>query len=234
MSSWRRWLPVVVAVLVVALPLTRWAKQRWQTEQELAATERLGTALTQRFHEARALKVATLSGTVTARASDTRFFDLVTSQSVTRSPYSVDYFVDLSQLDTGHLRWDARRRVLVVEVPEVTVAAPNIREDQAQRDVSGPFVTRQAQEQLTRRSGDAAASRTLEAARDPANLARARDSARRAVAALAKAPLAAAGQEGVTVTVRFPSDPPLTAERWDTSRTIAEVLGSDALGETRR
>ena len=55
-------------------------------------------------------------------------------------------------------------------------------------------------------------------------IAQARNNARAALANLLRAPLAAAGKGAVNVEVRFPADGMKSNERWDESRSLAQVL----------
>ncbi len=100
--------------------------------------------------------------------------------------------------------------------------------DEARKSLTrtrGVFVTRAASEALGRQTSVAAQRSAQAEAASPERVAAARENAREALAAVLRGPLTAAGLGDVRVEVRFPSDPESATERWDTSRSLREVLG---------
>jgi Protein of unknown function (DUF4230) len=186
----------------------------------------LSGVVTATFGKASALKVGTLSGTVQATAADARLGGLLQSDSVMRAPYSVDYALDLSKLTLRDFQWDAGDRVLTVRVPEVIAAAPNIDETKMTVERRGVFITRGAFDSMGRIASTRAARIAADKAATPEMMAKARANARAALADLLKAPLKAAGMRKVTVAVRFASEGIRSNERWDESRSLAEIYGN--------
>ena len=115
----------------------------------------------------------------------------------------------------------------MVDVPDVTVGQANV--DEAARTVSetrGLVVTRDAADRLAQIVSQRAQATAAAEARKPAQLALARDNARKALGRLLAAPLAAAGQDDVRVVLAFPFERNAQAEEWDRSRRVDEVLSN--------
>ena len=223
----------VAVVVLLTLGIGGWiAWQRYQERYTVTTEPDSGQAVTRiitaRLSGASALKVASLSGTLQATASDVRGFGWLRSDQVVKMPYSVDYFVDLGGIGEGQLSWSADTRTLVVDAPDVTVAKPNI--DEAGRTLSethGMIVTRDAAAALAQRVSAVAQGRAAREARSPERLAQARELARASLARVLAAPLAAAGEGDVRVVVTFPAERGVRdGERWDVSTPPAEVLGN--------
>ena len=172
------------------------------------------------------LRVGTLSGTVQSVATDTRGFGLLTSDQVVKAPYSVDYFVDVSELGLDDYVWDAGSRTLTVRMPPVTVGQANV--DEGRRTLvrtRGLVVTRGAAEKLAQATSQRAQRLAQAKAEEPEQIARARERARTAVASLLRAPLAAAGVEDIRVRAVFSDEVGQTnTDRWDVTRSLQEVL----------
>ncbi|WP_293883491.1 DUF4230 domain-containing protein [Sphingomonas sp.] len=184
----------------------------------------LSKVVTATFGKTSALKVGTLSGTVQAVATDRRGFGLLNSDQVIKAPYSVDYFVDLSTLSLQSYIWNPKSRTLSIRVPEVTVAPANVDETRMMVRRRGIFITSAAYDAMSRMSSTQAVRVAQTAATKPENLSKARDNARVALAALLRAPLAAAGIGDANIVVHFPTDGGVSNERWDESRSLARVL----------
>lgn len=174
------------------------------------------------------LKVAELSGIVQATAADIRGWGWLRSDRIIKMPYSVDYFLDLSAIRASDMTWDRASQTLVVDAPDVSVARPNT--DEGRRTLvrtTGVFVTRDAAEQLARRTSLRAEGAAESEARSPERMAQARELARRSVASVMTRPLVAAGFDKARVVVTFPPERPnRDASRWDTSRRIEDVLAN--------
>ncbi|HWK34904.1 DUF4230 domain-containing protein [Sphingomonas sp.] len=216
----------VVAAIVVATGV--WFYDRYREERVATVPGEGGQPITQivsaRLAGASALKVADLSGTVQSTASDIRAMGWLRSDQIVKMPYSVSYFVDLSRLGARDLQWNADTRTLIVDAPDVVPAAPNT--DEGRRTLvqtNGLFVTRGAAEELSRLTSLHAGTAASREAQSPERMAQAREHARRAVADLLARPLAAAGLGDVRVVVTFPPER-RDHERWDTTRSVAEVL----------
>lgn len=172
-----------------------------------------------------ALRVATVSGTVQTVAAASRLGGLLTSDQVVKSPFSVDYSVDLSRIGARDLTWDPAARALTVNVPDVTVDRPNI-DQSATTLVStrGLLVLRGASTEMFRKGAVAAVGAATAEARKPQWLALARENARRDLERLLGAPLAAAGVRARAVHIVFPFERPGPDTRWDVSRSVEDVL----------
>ena len=224
---------VVAVVVLLALAAGGWVlwqryEERYTVTTEPDSGQAVTRIITARLSGASALKVAALSGTLQATASDVRGFGWLRSDQVVKMPYSVDYFVDVGGIGEGQLSWSADTRTLVVDAPDVTVARPNI--DEAARtliETHGMYVTREAAASLSQRVSAVAQARAEREARSPERLAQAREMARAGLARLLAAPLAAAGEGDVRVVVTFPAERGARdRERWDVSTPPAEVLGN--------
>jgi hypothetical protein len=223
---------IAAAALAVIVAAGVWLWDRYAERAVVTAPPEGGAPVTQivtaRLAGASALKVAELSGTVQATASDIRGLGLLRSDQVIKMPYSVAYHVDVSRIGDGALEWNAETRTLIVDAPDVTVDAPNT--DEGRRSLvrtTGLFVTRAAAEELSRRTSIRAGAAADKEARSPERMAQAREQARGALARLLAAPLAAAGMGDARVVVTFPPERfSRTRERWDVTRPVSEVLAN--------
>lgn len=182
--------------------------------------------VTARLAGASALKVAELTGTVQATASDTRGLGMLRSDQTVKMPYSVGYFVDLARLGPGDLQWNAATKTLIVDAKDVTAAPANT--DEGRRtlvETSGLFVTREAAEMLSQRTSARATAVAEREANSAERMAQAREHGRVAIARLLARPLAAAGLGDVRVVVTFPPERAAqNRERWDVSRSPEQVV----------
>lgn len=216
---------LAVVALVAWIAWDRYADARLATLPDDGGSP-VTQVVTARLAGASALKVAELSGTVQATASDTRGLGLLRSHQTVKMPYSVGYFVDLSRLDDGDLQWNPQTGTLIVDAPDVTAAPANT--DEGRRtlvETSGLFVTRQAAETLSQRTSARATAVAEREANSPERMAQARELGRTAVARLLAQPLAAAGLGNARVVVTFPPERSgLSRERWDVSRSPGQVM----------
>jgi Protein of unknown function (DUF4230) len=183
--------------------------------------------ITASFAGMNALKVGMVSGDVLASSNTTAFFGMMPVMQRSRAPYTVDYFVDLSKLSAANYRWNAATRTMSIDVPDVTIAAPNIDGAKAAIVQQGVYISRGAGIALQQQAAERATAAARKTAQDPKYIAQARANARAAIARLAVAPLKAAGLGTVNVAVRFPVDPKPEAvaqEVWDESTPVAEIL----------
>ena len=136
-------------------------------------------------------------------AKDNRYLDLLQSRQIAVIPATVRYTLDLSAMDAADMAWDEAARALTVTLPDIAISAPNLDEARAQYLREGIFITRDAQDNLTRQNTQLAEQMAREAAQAPAMMSLARSAARDAVGQNLAIPLQAAGFGEVTVTVRF-------------------------------
>lgn len=179
-----------------------------------------------KFEKAAAIKVGVIKGKVLAKAEfKGRIF---TSRQESLFPVTVDYFINLDRVRQQSYRWNADTGVLTIDLPDVTIAKPNIDEPGAITRQHGPFISREASLALARQVSVRSEAKARAFANDPKNMAKARDNARTVATNLALQPLEAAGMENVRVSVSFPWEPKTylnrPVEEWDQSRRPAEVI----------
>ncbi len=229
-EAWRMIVAVALLVGVVGGLLLAWSeyRDRHVVTKPVEAPE--GPAVTQIVTAKMAgmgdLRVARLSGTVQAAATDVRWGGLLKSGRVAKMPYSVDYHVDLSNISERDMQWDEDDRTLIVDAPDVTADRANIDDGKASVvERSGVLVTREAGEQLSAQVSRAADGAAQREATSPERMAQARELARAAIARTFRAPLVAAGQGDARVVVTFPAERGARyREQWDQSRRPEEVL----------
>jgi len=222
--------PLIIAAIVAAIGIVGFLAWQRYDEKHVVAKEEDGSAVTQlvtaRLSGMSSLKVAELSGTVQSSASDVRGFGWLRADQVVKMPYSVDYFVDMSRLGAADVQWIEASRTLIVDAPDIAVARPNT--DEGRRSLvrtTGLFVTREAAEELSRRTSLNAAARAGAEAGSPERMAQAREHARRAIANLLSTPLSTLGYGDARVIVTFPPErTSRDGERWDVSPSIEQVL----------
>lgn len=220
---------VIVAMLALAA-LALWQYRRAGNEQVRREKAELDTGLaasrvlTAVLAQKAVLRVATLDGQVVSRG-ECRSGYFFPNQQNTLAPYSVGYSLDLSRVDRASYRWNARRKMMFVELPDVAVEPPNIDLSRARSAQSGLFVSRTCGLAMQQQVADRLRAKADQRARRADYVVKARGWARAAVGNLVQTPLVAAGIEDVTVQVRFPGDPrPADGKAWDRSRSIDEVL----------
>jgi hypothetical protein len=136
-------------------------------------------------------------------SKDARYLGLVQSRQVAVIPARVDYTLDLSQMDQGRLRWDEGTRTLAVQLPPLQVGRPNLDEARAQYLREGIWISRDAQDSLTRQNTRLAEQQAVEQAANPILLGLARSAAKEAIRQNLAIPLQVAGFGKVNVNVRF-------------------------------
>jgi hypothetical protein len=228
MAKHRLLILLAAAIVAVAIGAFLWQRDRAaraEAELGLAASRTLSAV----FERAATLKVAQLRGEVLARSESTSAFGMVRNVQTTRAPYSVGYLVDVGRLTPASYRWNADARIMSVDLPAVTVEHANVDLSRARVAQDGIYVSRRSGIAMQQQAAVRLAGAAERKANDPANVAKARDAARTAVAGLIAAPLAAAGLGEVRVVVRFPGEARpagIPREQWDMSRSLEEVLGN--------
>lgn len=224
--SRNRILGIVAVVILLAIGWLLFQRQQAAQEARSVGIE-VSRTITASFAGMNALKVGTVSGDVLASSNSTAFFGMMPVVQRSKAPYSVDYFIDLSKLSAANYRWNASTRTMSIDVPDVTIAAPNIDGAKAAIVQQGVYISRGAGITLQQQAAQRATAAATKTAQDPKYVAQARANARTAIAKLAIAPLKAAGMGTVKVAVRFPIDPKPEAvaqEDWDRSTPVAEIL----------
>src|SRR5690606_22210153 len=136
-------------------------------------------------------------------SEDSRFFGTVRSRQVAVIPARVDYTLDLSQMGESRLSWDAASKTLDVQLQPLEISRPNLDEGRAQYLREGLWITRDAQDSLTRDNTRLAERQAMEQAASPVLMGLARSAAKDAIRQNLAIPLQVAGYGDVTVNVRF-------------------------------
>jgi hypothetical protein len=223
---------VVLILVVLGAALWSWRADQARKEAELQLGLDSSRIVAQAFASTNQLKVSQLTGKVTARAEDPGMVAVLASSQTMTAPFSVDYFVDLSQVAPADFAWDAKGKKLVIAVPDPLPARPNIDEGAARITQTGLFISRTAALRLARQASVAMAVRAAKEAQTPANMQKAREAARAALRTNALAPLKAAGVDVADVQVRFRSEGRTNDDVWDYTTRIEDVPAR--LDEMRR
>jgi hypothetical protein len=140
-------------------------------------------------------------------SDDARLFGLVKSHQVAVIPARVDYTVELSEMRADRMQWDGASSTLSVRLPPVTVSRPNLDEARAQYLREGVWITRDAQDKLTRDNTRLAERMAVEQAGNPVLMNLAREAAVSAIRQNLGIPLKVAGFGNVKVIVSFDGAP---------------------------
>ena len=140
-------------------------------------------------------------------SDDSRLFGLVTSKQVAVIPARVDYAIDLGKVGRERMRWDAANKTLTVRLPALEVTRPNLDEARAQYLREGVWITRAAQDKLTRDNTKLAERMAVEQAANPVLMGLARGAAKDAVRQNLAIPLQVAGFGDVKMAVTIDGEP---------------------------
>jgi hypothetical protein len=188
---------LIVILLLAAVGWLAWRAFGPQDHGDPLATSLVA------FEEQNRLTVFSAQLSPVVASEDSRLFGTLTSRQVAVIPARVDYTLDLSQVDASRLAWDEASRTLTVQLPQIRVGTPNLDEGRAQYLREGLWITRQAQDQLTRDNTRLAEQQAQQQAANPVLMDLARQAARTAVTQNLAIPLQVAGFGNVEVTVRF-------------------------------
>jgi hypothetical protein len=221
---------VLLAVIVGALTAIYFAYRTYTDRYTITTEGRDGPAVARivatTFAGASDLKVSTLSGTVQSVGTNKGMFAWLDSSYVMKAPFSAGYYVDLSAMGPKDFRWDEATKRLTVRAPDVRVGDINVDESRIYiEDTKGVFVTRTMMGRMRRQASAGANHVAAAEARKPERIAAARRNARATLSNLLAAPLRAAKLGDVAVEVTFAGEGRST-ERWDTSRSLQDVLGN--------
>lgn len=128
---------------------------------------------------------------------------MVKSRQVAVIPSRVDYTLDLSKMDRNRLAWNENTRTLDVLLPPLTVGKPNLDEARAQYLREGIWITREAQDNLSRTNTRTAEAEAMKQAANPVLMNLARSAAKDAIRQNLAIPMEVAGFGNVTVNARF-------------------------------
>ena len=136
-------------------------------------------------------------------AEDSRLMGLVKSRQVAVIPARVDYSLDLSRMDRNRLAWNTSTKTLDVLLPPLNVGTPNLDEGRAQYLREGVWISREAQDSLSRTNTRLAEQQATQQAGNPVLMNLARSAAKDAIRQNLAIPLQVAGFGDVTVNARF-------------------------------
>jgi hypothetical protein len=187
-------------LFIVMLALSAWLA--WRAFGPEDNGDPLATSLVA-FEKQNRLTVFSAQLSPVVASEDSRLMGLVQTRQVAVIPARVDYTLDLSRMDASRLRWDEGTSTLDVQLPPLTVGRPNLDEGRAQYLREGIWISREAQDNLTRQNTRLAEQQAQEQAANPVLLGLARSAARDAIRQNLAIPLEVAGFGEVTVNVRF-------------------------------
>lgn len=187
-------------LLIVTLALAAWLA--WRAFGPADNGDPLATSLVA-FEKQNRLTVFSAQLSPVVASEDSRFLGMVKSKQVAVIPARVDYTLDLSRMDRSRLRWDEGSKTLAVQLPALTVGRPNLDEGRAQYLREGIWISREAQDKLTRANTRLAEQQAQEQAANPVLMGLARSAAKDAIRQNLAIPLEVAGYGDVTVNVRF-------------------------------
>ena len=187
-------------LFIILLALAAWLAWKAFFEEDLG--DPVATSVVA-FEKQNRLTVFSAQLAPVVSSEDSRFFGALKSRQVAVIPARVDYTLDLSQMDASRLAWDADSETLDVQVPRVSVGRVNLDEARAQYLREGVWITRDAQDNLTRNNTRLAERQATEAAANPVLVDLAENAAREAIRQNLAIPLQVAGYGDVTVNVRF-------------------------------
>lgn len=188
------------ALFLIALAAAVFFAWKWWQPEDLG--DPLATSLVA-FEKQDKLTVFSAELAPVVSSNDSRMFGLVNSKQVAVIPARIDYAIDLSKVGRERLNWDAQTQTLGVKLPALTVSRPNLDEARAQYLRDGIWITREAQDKLTRDNTRLAESQAVQQAANPVLLNLARQAAKEAISQNLSIPLQVAGYGKAKVVVTF-------------------------------
>jgi len=196
-------LPWLLFIIVLALAV--WLAYR-AFAPKAGGGDPIGTTIVA-FEKQNRLTVFSAQLAPVVAAEDSRLLGLVKSRQVAVIPARVDYALDLSKMDRNRLVWNTATHTLDVLLPPLTVGTPNLDEARAQYLREGVWITRDAQDALSRANTTLAAQQATQQASNPVLMNLARSAAKDAIRQNLAIPLQIAGFGDVTVNARFDGEP---------------------------
>jgi hypothetical protein len=214
-----------VVILVLAGLLALWGVQRYVSDRLTPDPTTIASASLEGLREQNRLSAfaARYVAVVTSKQSQLGF----TTEKTLIMPGMVRYEVDMGKLTQADVAWDGNTKTLAVRLPAVEADGPQVDLNAVREYGSGGVLTTftDAEKRLDAANRRAGQIELIRQAREPAMIKLARDATRRAVERSFAMPLRAAGIDA-TVAVRFADEPTASTERWDTSRSLQDVLGN--------
>lgn len=187
-------------LFLVALAAAAFFAWRWRQPDDLG--DPLATSLVA-FEKQDKLTVFSAELAPVVSSNDSRLFGLVNSKQVAVIPARIDYTINLAQVGRDRLTWNADAQTLSVRLPPLTVSRPNLDEARAQYLRDGIWISRDAQDKLTRDNTRLAEAQAVQQAANPVLMNLARQAAREAIAQNLSIPLQVAGYGKAKVEVTF-------------------------------
>jgi hypothetical protein len=152
----------------------------------------------------------------------------MSAQKTLIMPGMVRYEIDMAKLQQKNVQWDANAKRLTVTLPPVEIVGPEIDLNAMREYDGGGMLMRftDVEDRLDAANRKAGQAELVRQAREATPMKLAKDATRRAVERSFTMPLKAAGIDA-SVQVLFPDErPDSSRERWDRSRSPAEVVGN--------
>ena len=146
----RKTLGTIIGALLLLGLIALWQSreaEKKRREEEIATAQGIAQVLTSTFAGKTDLRVASVNGTIDVTSVNQG--SLFSSKLRGTLPFSVDYFVDLSGLSLDDVKYDPATKRLLVTIPDVRVAEPNIDLAKGRMgNAQGWWVSRQASQAL--------------------------------------------------------------------------------------
>ena len=191
---------MIVIVLLAAVGFLTWRAFFHQEEGDPVGSAMMA------FEKQNSLTVFSSRFETVAESTDARGvmgLDLLKSRQAMIVPATVEYRLDLSQMERDDFVWDPDSERLEVVLPQLRISKPNLDEANARYFTEGRFVTREASTALSRNNSAQAERNAKAFAKNPEILSMARKAARDAIRQNLAIPLQVAGYDEAQVTVRF-------------------------------
>ena len=188
------------ALFLVTLAVAAFFAWKWWQPEDLG--DPLATSLVA-FEKQDKLTVFSAELAPVVSSNDSRMFGLVNSKQVAVIPARVDYTINLASVGRDRLSWNAQEQTLSVRLPALTVSRPNLDEARAQYLRDGIWITREAQDKLTRDNTRLAEAQAVQQAANPVLMNLARQAAKEAISQNLSIPLQVAGHGKAKVVVNF-------------------------------
>lgn len=222
----KRWLPVLggAAALLAIVFGGFYALTRYIAATTGPSVETLANASLQGLRTQNRLSVFAARFVAVVTSTQTRLG--LSAQKTLILPGTVEYQLDMAKLSPREVTWDEPHKTLTVALPPLALSGPQIDLTQIREygdhGLLATFTNApKVLDAANRAAGQAA---LIKQANGPLPMRLARDAARRAVASNFALPLKAAGIDAHVV-IRFADEGVKSGERWDTTRSLDEVLG---------
>lgn len=196
-------LAIIAALLLAATLFLGWRAYFHQEEGDPVASAMLA------FEKQNSLVVFASRFEVVAESEYEQTLGPITVRRVRQAaiiPASIDYRLDLSEMDADDFVWDEEAQVLTVTLPQLQTSQPNLDEAEARIFTDGIFNTGGSQQQLSESNSRVAQEKAQAFAKNSEVLGLVRNAARDAVRQNLAIPLQVAGYDRARIDVQFASD----------------------------